>query len=88
MNLIPDYLLLTYVSHLHNVCTIAAILYFFVPFVEVECTLTIGNYLQPCWLISLRMCRKGIISGSDLKSVVSVVFNDIDLLISTEILVI
>jgi len=69
---------LHYVSHLHHVCTISVILYFFVPFVEVEYTLTIVNHLQPC---SLHMRRNSIISSSDLKSVVTVIFSDISFLL-------
>jgi len=69
---------LRYVSYLHSVCTISAILYFFAPLVEVE-YIDDREHLQRAVLVHF-LCRNCIISISDLKSVVTIVLSDIDFL--------
>jgi len=80
---------LRYISRVHNVCTVSAILYFIFPFVEVEYTVWwLGTTYSRVGSFSLHMRRNGIISSSDLKSVVTRFQRHRFSIISTEILVI
>jgi len=77
---ISHFVLTVYVTaaiYLYNVCTISAVLYLFAPYVEVEYFDDRGPFPAD---FSSRMRRNGIISTSGLKSVVIVVFSDIDFL--------